>query len=48
MRSSSKDDLDLGFPNLDLQSLDSVKEEASTFLKLESWLTILTKNTGVS
>ena len=48
MKSSSKNDLDLRFLNLDLQSLHSVKEAADTFPKLESRLDVLINNAGVS
>ena len=48
MKSSNKHDLDLRFLNLDLQSLNSAKEAADTFPKLESRLHILFNNAGLS
>ena len=48
MRESCKQQLDLHFLELDLQSLESVKTAAAEFLKQESRLDLLINNAGVS
>ena len=48
MELSSKHDMDLRFLYLDLRSLQSVKEVADTYRKLESRLHVLVNNASLS
>ena len=48
MKESRTYDLDLHFLDLDLQSLQSVKSAAASFLERESQLDLLINNAGVS
>ena len=47
MKASHNSTLDLHALNMDLQSLQSIKEAADKFMKMESSLDILINNAGV-